>query len=266
MGYGYLVPLWSFLHRFIAHEIRYTMNAINIPRLKLKRAEEHLQELEAALTSFDKLNPCMLIKDVYPNDRRQLFRARFAIEPPPILGIIAGDAVHNMRSALDWLVCQLSLLNGANTLQGVEFPIFEDIPSGRLKQSFEYKIRFLPDEAKQAAEVLQPYHTGHRAELQRLWILQQLDITDKHRGLIVKGMIMFIGLPNIPGLIKNMLNDGTIEVIIPIKDYEFNPKPIAEVAFRAEKLIEPVTPPMLWKIYNLIANGIFPMFTRYFPQ
>lgn len=77
---------------------------------------------------------------------------------------------------------------------------------------------------------------------------------------------MFIGLPNIPGLIKNMLNDGTIEVIIPIKDYEFNPKPIAEVAFRAEKLIEPVTPPMLWKIYNLIANGIFPMFTRYFPQ
>jgi hypothetical protein len=73
-------------------------------------------------------------------------------------------------------------------------------------------------------------------------------------------MIMFISLPNIPGLIKNTLDDGTIEVIVPIKDYEFNPEPIAEVAFRAEGLLEPVTPPMLWGIYDLIANGIFRMF------
>lgn len=241
------------------------MNTSDVPRLKLERAKKHLQELENALTSFDELNPCFLVKDVVLDDGRQFFRAKFAIDPPPSLGIIAGDAVHNMRSALDWLVCQLSLLNGADTLTGVEFPIFASIPIGKLKNSFDYKIRFLSDEDKQSVEIIQPYHTGNKSKLQRLWLLQQLEITDKHRGLIVKGMIMFIRFPKIPGLIKNTLDDGTIEVIVPIKDYEFNPELIAEVAFRAEGLLEPVTPPMLWGMYNLIAEGIFPMFTKYFP-
>lgn len=241
-------------------------NPLDAPRLKLERAEKHLQDLETALASFYKLEPCKVVKYLHSEDGRQIFRSEFTIEPPPTLSIIAGDAIHNMRSALDWLICQLSLLNGAKTLKGVEFPIFKDIPTGRLKGSFQYKIRFLPDEAKQATEIIQPYHTGNLAKLQRLWLLQQLDITDKHRGLIVEGMIMSIPLPNIPGLIKNALNDGTIEVVIPIKDYEFNPEPIAGVAFRAEGLTEPVTPPQLGDIYNLIADGIFPMFATYFPK
>jgi len=243
------------------------MHPFDRPRLKLERAKEHLDALNTELTVFYQRNPYTLVKKVNPKNGRQVFGAELSEEPPVRLGILAGDAVHNMRSALDWLVCELSLLNKAKTLKGIEFPIYKVKPSTKWGiERFERKIRFLPDEVKQAIKIIQPYHTGDHAEFQRLWKLQQLDITDKHRGLIIKGMVMEVPLPNVPGTVKRRLDDGTIEIIFPIKDYDFNPEPVAGVAFRAEELSQPVTPDMLRDIYHLIVGGIFPMFATYFPK
>jgi hypothetical protein len=44
-------------------------------------------------------------------------------KPTGEIGVIAGDAVHNLRSALDHLAWQLALLNTAKPHPRTQFPI-----------------------------------------------------------------------------------------------------------------------------------------------
>jgi len=110
----------------------------------------------------------------------------------PTLGLVIGDCVHNLRSALDHLVLQLAILNG--TFAGAErktaFPICLD--RGAFKHAVKNNVApFISRTALDAIEESQPYRTLDPAtniplgDQSVLWVLSQLDVIDKHRVILI---------------------------------------------------------------------------------
>jgi hypothetical protein len=94
--------------------------------------------------------------------------------------MLTGDAVHNLRSALDHLAWSLA---GASADRHTEFPIFID--EAKFRDKGRTKMRGMPSQAKKIIKSLQPYKRPHGLpeEKEPLWLLQSLDIEDKHRTL-----------------------------------------------------------------------------------
>jgi hypothetical protein len=103
----------------------------------------------------------------------------------PTLPMIIGDCVHNLRSALDHLVYQLAILNGAgpDAASQTSFPIylkpkvFNDVVNKKVAP-------FISAAALTVIESLQPYKTSE-PEHCALWKVSQLDNIDKHRLFVV---------------------------------------------------------------------------------
>jgi hypothetical protein len=110
---------------------------------------------------------------------------RYAARHPPIRwGVLLGDCVHNLRSALDHLICQVALLDGG-TLEDCaksQFPIaskseeqFERMADRYLPKCFSEKHRAMVKEP-------QPFHAGGKAaETHPLSVLADFSNADKHR-------------------------------------------------------------------------------------
>ena len=242
------------------------MHILDGPRLKLTWAEKHLNALEEAFTAFIQANPLAVTRNLDPERGLQVLRMELpSTRTPPDFSILAGYSVHDMRSALDWLICRLCEHEGAKDLNGVEFPIYDHPPRN---DRFEYKIRWLPNDVKEAIRLLQPYYVeeryGHGARSQMLWELHRLDITDKHRGLIGHATMGEISMP--AGATANRPDDSTVEVIMPFQNNDFDPKPTIDVAFRVEQVPRPITLARLWEIHNFISKGVIPMLTAHIPQ
>lgn len=102
------------------------------------------------------------------------------------LPLIVGDCVHNLRSALDHLVYQLAILNGAgpDAASKTAFPIY--LKPNVFKNVVNDKVApFISSTALTEIEALQPYNATDPPELDPLWVLSQLDNFDKHRLLVV---------------------------------------------------------------------------------
>lgn len=102
------------------------------------------------------------------------------IEPPkmpPVFGLIAGEAAHNLRSCLDHIAWQLATLDGIpENPKRVMFPTLSTEP----KDFFAHgSVNGMRDIHKEILESLQPYKVAHgQTNLESLaWI----NNTDKHR-------------------------------------------------------------------------------------
>jgi hypothetical protein len=76
---------------------------------KLRRAFEHMDELEAAVRAFSRTRPVIVELDPPGDGGFQIARLRVVREPPLELGVVAGEIVHQLRSSLDHLMTELVL-------------------------------------------------------------------------------------------------------------------------------------------------------------
>lgn len=155
-------------------------------REKITRAEEHVDGLKAALTSAVGGNAIEVesIED-QPNGKRVTAILK-SVDLPPRAGLHLGDAVHNLRSALDHLMCQLAIAAGnADACDRTQFPIFvEDTKSARRR--FEGWTNALAKGAQAEIDALQPFRRRPDAPTSDpLWMLSELDNIDKHRVLLI---------------------------------------------------------------------------------
>lgn len=165
---------------------------------KLDHGRRHVTDLDGAVRSFfDDADNCPPLVSSYDEESR--FHV-FRVGPiPPQLADLqvdaalrAGDAVHDLRSALDHLVWQLSLAGtgGAEPSRPrrVQFPISTS-PEG-----YEHaRATALSDVSREAQDVLESYQPYHGAAgrpdnysgpyVHQLTLLQQLSNADKHRLL-----------------------------------------------------------------------------------
>lgn len=166
-------------------------------RLKLDNAQTHLERLESEIWRYrvgkvpGRGEPYRVVhQSQSESDPYYVIRVVLLEEPPPMLGVLIGDWLPNVRSALDHIAWQLA---GSNPPPRTEFPIFLDprkyhavtkkgVPTSG---SGLDKVRGLGPGPQAAIESLQPYHRGHAPSWHPLWILHELSNFDKHRTLHV---------------------------------------------------------------------------------
>jgi hypothetical protein len=148
--------------------------------LKVERAKEHLEQLEAEATAFLAREPYAVVAEEEPASGDKVWRVKVKEQPPQKWGVLIGEAVHALRSALDLMVCALVERNGQQVTDQSGFPI---VPSeGDLKAALP-KILGVSPPAADMIRGFRPYKGGD----EQLWMLHRLDIADKHRLLIVVG-------------------------------------------------------------------------------
>jgi hypothetical protein len=138
-----------------------------------------MNKLTDLIVSFRDKNPYRVVgeDDSVTGQRVGRFQELFPT-PKEAVSLIAGDALHNLRSALDLLYCQLVANNGKQISESDQFPITADA------QKFEARLPEIKARigvsAAPTLEDLKPYGGGHDA----YWRLHKLDIIDKHRLLL----------------------------------------------------------------------------------
>jgi hypothetical protein len=166
--------------------------------LKLQRATKHLLDLHTASEEwFQEGHHRQSWFEVDANEPEYvLLKASADPIPPQPFSLLASDAIHNMRSALDSLVFALAVAkyrpNGVpdKIARDCQFPIIGDEDrngkSGCGPQMFKsqsFRIAGLHPQAQAVIEDIQPYTLGSNFRDHQLWQLAELSNTDKHRLL-----------------------------------------------------------------------------------
>lgn len=149
------------------------------PRLKVRRAKHHIDELERIFARYITANMKRVRSQEKSQPRKRASR-QFGSTLPEHVPTIVGDAVHNLRVALDHAY---SLLVEANNMSGTGYTRF---PFGRDIQSTLGSINGTKPNApsdliiNEIMHEIQPYAGGQLS----LYELHRLDITDKHQTLL----------------------------------------------------------------------------------
>jgi hypothetical protein len=150
--------------------------------LKIERAKHHIGDCEVLARSPDKSGFYGLKPDKNPKTGDTFYRVWFPSDPPANFALIAGEAVHHLRSCLDHLAWQLVEASGGSPDHRTEFPIYKMPPtSSKEKADFNRKVKGICSAAISVIETVQPYQSGYGD----LWKLHELNNIDKHRFLFV---------------------------------------------------------------------------------
>lgn len=158
-------------------------------RLKLDRAEQHLNMLNSQIGDFFQRAPYFVSYERKPDGSEHIFRIHSKETPPLAFGLLIGDCLQNMRTALDHLAWQLAILSGKSSPDTrTAFPICatkEAFEGGRTKP----KLKDLSAEYRAVIKRLQPFRIGREARDHWLWHLNELARIDRHRVLHIVGGI-----------------------------------------------------------------------------
>ncbi len=165
--------------------------------LKVKRAQKHIIDIERAAREYAGHHPYEFRRLRYPDHQLKVgFQMRITQQPDPMIAVVLGDFVHNLRSALDHVIVACT---PKKRWKSASFPIlFEDIwekdragdfvvNDAQRRADLETAVGGLPDGARAVVIRTQPYH--HRGEAYRdaLGIISRVENADKHRQLITVG-------------------------------------------------------------------------------
>ena len=144
---------------------------------KVWRVGANLKALDAALMTYTENDPHAITAH-FEADTGWHSVCLLPRPPGPEFGLIVGEAVHNLRSALDHVAWQLANLDGVPAdPNGVQFPMLTSEP----KDFYQHRnVNGMREEHKAVLESLQPYKTSEA----NVWpVLAWLSNTDKHRTL-----------------------------------------------------------------------------------
>jgi len=149
---------------------------------KIARADEHAQVLEREVQAFFDRDPPPLGTSFGYFDPASGWHLvyGFVREAPPLrLGVILGDLVHNVRSALDHLVWQLVLLNGETPSRANAFPIAST--EGDWEAGVDRRLAGVSSNHRAIIQSVQPYKGPNGPENTYTAVLSHLSNVDKHR-------------------------------------------------------------------------------------
>ena len=157
--------------------------------LKINRAEFHLKTLKESIDAFFDGKPYEIVREVNPDTNEVFGTLRVKRECPPAWGILVGDFIHDLRSALDHLVWQLVVHETGNppTTFDTQFPIFQT-EAGYNTRGEPIRLKGVGTKAKALIKILQPFSTGEGTD-SPLWHLHELSNFDKHRRICLTGAV-----------------------------------------------------------------------------
>ena len=153
---------------------------------KFNRSKQEFDVLRSEIEEFFERDPPPHYSRGYfdPDAWEWIERFRVREAPPLRFGVILGDCLHNLRSALDHLICQLTLLDGGTMAdcEKTQYPI-----ASKSEEQFEamadFRIPLLSRHHRAMVKRTQPYRAGNRAFAHPLSVLADLSNADKHRVL-----------------------------------------------------------------------------------
>ncbi len=156
--------------------------------LKLARADFQIRSLTDQISSWISSNPTTARCEL--SEGRLGFRliVQDFAENAPIdhWGLLIGECVHNLRSAIDNLAFALSRLrhDPPSKPSAIAFPIYQD--RSMFEKSGRAKLDQMPDTARELIELVQPFQRDGSEEMSTpdrdaLILLQWLSNADKHR-------------------------------------------------------------------------------------
>lgn len=171
------------------------MTARNQPHaLRIERAAVHLGELQRDLEEYGKRHPFRAAPLGTPHG---LWQANLVERLPPHLPLVVGDAVHNLRAALDQAA---KALVPPRLRQRTQFPLLREDVLARDPATGHYRLadnsarrararwqaasEAVPDAARRFMESVQPYQQGQERLAQRLALLGALQDADKQHEIV----------------------------------------------------------------------------------
>jgi hypothetical protein len=145
--------------------------------LKVKRAQKHIDDLKCAFDRFIETHPHTFVFGNDTDTNTRSVEVRFGEAIPTEFSLILGDAIHNLRTALDHATWELIGIDGGTQDRQTAFP------SRRTKIEYEtacHGIKTPCDDTKKFLIALAAYEGG-AGEI--LYALNRLDNADKHTVL-----------------------------------------------------------------------------------
>jgi len=205
--------------------------------LKVERAKHHITNLETTLAAYVAASKERLIAQGEIGPRKQV--GTLTTPVPRHTPTILGDAIHNLRAALDHAYCVLIEANGHTYDSWSKFP-FSKQSIKDLKGSINGQITARKGPSKGVrdliVDVIQLYPGGNGSDLQ---FLHDLDIADKHTVLlstVIRLSNVTVMIPEIRMQISGVVfesdrygwfsvDDGMTHVI------DYNSNPTFEICF-----------------------------------
>jgi hypothetical protein len=168
-------------------------------RAKVERAEHHLRDFERRIAPFNERHAYPVSDGLETEDQERLYVFRLDIPEPddPLLPIIAGDLMFNLRSALDHVAT--AMVPEAQRSRRTAFPIFADdideldpltdkhlYPEARRR--WKSLTKGFPAGAMPIAERAQPYRhrrEGRDPQYAAMALLGAFQNADKHSRLVM---------------------------------------------------------------------------------
>jgi hypothetical protein len=147
--------------------------------LKLKRAKKHISDLEGAIRSFHDSRPYSISHKDNLETGERTYYVHFVQDIPEDFSLMIGDAIQNLRSALDHLATRLVDIGIDPRVKNSYYPIFESADTYEAGKMG--KIKGARPEAIKAIDNTQPYPRGNGWHL---WDINTMNNRDKHRLLI----------------------------------------------------------------------------------
>lgn len=147
-------------------------------RLKVERAIYHIDCLERDLSAYAERQPLYLDVQLKPGDPNYTQWHLVVSEPAPLVSPILGDAIHNLRTSLDLLACEIMRFSGQSD-KSVHFP-FAHSEDDLEEQIKRWKLDRANPAAIDMIRALKPFKGGNSM----LRAVHDLDLIDKHRELI----------------------------------------------------------------------------------
>lgn len=161
------------------------MASLDSAHLKVKWAYQHLRTYESAALRYFDQNPGEVVSDTEsdPNGRVLIhFKARIPV--PDDVSLIIGDAIQNLRSALDYLVWELVCVSGNQPTDKNMFPIC-DSPESFDEQCRRHRLDGVPIDAIAEIKALQPYHYGDKKTGAPIRVIDDFCNINKHRRILI---------------------------------------------------------------------------------
>jgi hypothetical protein len=150
------------------------------PWLKVERAHRHIHEFHSVLKGFLQTDFYRAGVERDAKTGRYVFKCSMVNRLPADLPLSMGDAVHNMRSALDHLAMAIIRRANVSAKKDAYFP-FDETRDGLVARLDNGPIKkACPGIEEIILDEIQPYRAGKTP----LWEMNRLDNIDKHNLLI----------------------------------------------------------------------------------
>lgn len=147
-------------------------------RSKIERADKHISDLKGAFDAFIETHPHTLSIGSDPNTGEMTVEVRFREKISSTFALIIGDAVHNLRTALDHATWELIGLDKGTQDRWTAFPT-----SGQDRINYEATCNGIKTPRADTKKFFIDFAAYPGGAGQKIWGLNALDNDDKHTVL-----------------------------------------------------------------------------------